>query len=136
MSEYMKVDVVHSHAVDKYLSEGWEIIETAKFSTDYGQLDTKIDYHMGLPARVMVQKLTSIIKDYEEYGLKEKLFNGIAESNNEKVEDYEAGLGHPTNSKIAKYIEVYERLVNNQIVEIRKKYTQEELEEMHREVEF
>ncbi len=125
MKEYIRVDLCGSGQVDKYLQDGWEIIETAKQS--YPDGETKVDYHIGLPAKVMVDKLLSVIKDYEAQGLKETLFEGIAEGFGENASDYETGMGHATPSKTARYMENYERIVNNQIVTVRKKYTQEEL---------
>jgi hypothetical protein len=127
MNEYIRVDLVNSGQVDKYLSNGWEIIETAKQS--YPDGETTVDYHIGLPARVMVEKLLSVIKDYESLGLKEKLFEGIAEGFEETASDYETGMGVATPSRTARYMENYERIVNNKIVTVYRKYTQEELKE-------
>ena len=131
MIDYIRIDIVGSDKVDKYLSEGWEIIETAKFISSYpeGQ-DTSLSFHIGLPARVMVDKLMSVIKNYEEHGLKEKLYEGVAESLGEIASEYGTGDGHHTSSKIAKYMENYEKVVNNKSVTVRKKYTQEELKEL------
>ncbi|MED4370741.1 hypothetical protein ACGYLS_20880 [Bacillus subtilis] len=127
MNEYIRVDLVNPGKVDKYLSDGWEIIETAKHS--YPDGETTVDYHIGLPARVMVENLLSIIKDYESLGLKEKLFEGIAEGFGETASDYGTGRGHATSSKTARYMEEYERIVNNKIVNVFRKHTQEELKE-------
>jgi hypothetical protein len=125
MKEYIRVDLYGSGQVDKYLQDGWEIIETAKQS--YPDGETKVDYHIGLPAKVLVDKLTSFIRDYESLGLKESLFEGVAKGFEENASDYETGAGHATPSKTARYIENYEHIVNNKIVTVRKKYTQEEL---------
>ncbi|MCY9097634.1 hypothetical protein MOE49_00810 [Bacillus inaquosorum] len=127
MNEYIRVDMVNSGQVDKYLNDGWEIIETAKRS--YPDGETTVEYHIGLPARVMVENLLSVIKDYESLGLKEKLFEGIAEGFGETASDYEIGMGHTTSSNTARYMEEYERIVNNKIVKVFRKYTQEELKE-------
>jgi hypothetical protein len=127
MKEYIRVDLCGSGQVDKYLNDGWEIIETAKQS--YPDGETKVDYHIGLPAKVLVDKLLSVIKDYEEQGLKERLFEGVAIGFDENASDYETGMGHATPSKTARYMENYERIVNNQIVQVRKKFTQQELKE-------
>jgi hypothetical protein len=128
MKEYIRVDLCGSGQVDKYLQDGWEIIETAKQS--YPDGETKVDYHIGLPAKVLVDKLTAIIRDYESLGLKGNLFEGVAKGFDENASDYETGGGHQTPSKTARYMENYERIVNNQIVTVFKKYTQEELREL------
>jgi hypothetical protein len=127
MKEYIRLELVGSGEVHKYLEDGWEIVETAKQSFPDGE--TRVDYHIGLPARVMVDKLMTVIRDYEEHGLKEKLFVGVAENFGENASEYEAGAGHSTPSKTARYMETYEKTVNDKNVNVRKKYTQEELQE-------
>lgn len=127
MKEYIRLELVGSGEVHKYLEDGWEIVETAKQS--YPEGETRVDYHIGLPARVMVDRLMTVIRDYEEQGLKEKLFEGVAESFDENASDYETGAGHPTSSKTARYMETYEKTVNDINVTVRKKFTQEELRE-------
>lgn len=124
MKEYLKVDVVGSGQVDKYLKDGWEIIETVKQS--YSDGETRVEYHIGLPAKVMVKKLTAIIRDYEKQDLKEKLFEGVAESFGENASDYETGFGQTTNGKTARYIENYEKIVNDKIINVYKKYAEDE----------
>jgi hypothetical protein len=126
MKEYVKLDLVGSGEVHKYLADGWEIVEAAKQSYEG---ETRVDYHIGLPARVMVDKLMTIIRDYEEHDLKEKLFEGVAENFGENASEYQAGAGHSTPSKTARYMETYEKTVNDKNVTVRKKYTQEELQE-------
>ncbi|PFO03738.1 hypothetical protein COJ85_13930 [Bacillus sp. AFS076308] len=127
MNDYIRVDVVGAGLVDRYLKDGWEIVETAKQS--YPDGETKVDYHIGLPARVLVDKLTAIIKDYEAHGLNEQLFDGVAKGFDENASDYETGMGHATSSKTARYMENYEMIVNNKEVVVNRKYTQEELAE-------
>lgn len=130
MKDYVRVEIVRSGEVDKYLSEGWEIIETARFSNDYGPaVETRLDYHVGFPARVLVDNLLSILKDYEAHGLKEKLYEKVAESFGENASDYDFSAGHSISTNATRYMEKYERLVNNRYVYVKKKFTQEELDE-------
>lgn len=84
MDTYMQVDIVNSDEINNYLSKGWEIIETIKINTDCSQFETRINYHIGLSAKVMVDKLITIIKDSEEHDLKKKLYEYVAESFDEK----------------------------------------------------
>jgi len=135
MNEYIRVDVVSSHSVDKYLSEGWEIIETTKVDTGLGEISARVEYHIGLPANILVGQLTKIIKDYEEQGLKRKLYEGVAKRFNEDASEYGTGDGHSTSSQTAKYMVTYEKVVNNQNVQVYKKYTQEELQEKYSHLE-
>jgi hypothetical protein len=132
MENYIRVELAYADTVDKYLGDGWEIIDTAKSTTGYEQLDTTIKYHVGLPARVQVDRLMAIIRDYEDQGLKEKLFEGVAEKSGETVSDYEIGGRYHAPSKIARYMENYEDVVNNRNVIVSKKPTQEELAEQGR----
>src|SRR5690625_4975681 len=105
MRDYIKVEVVTESDIEKYLSNGWEIIDKAK-----GHLgsDRIIAYHIGLPVREQMKRLEEIIKDYELFGFKEKLFEKIAEKNNQSVEDYSNTGGYITSAETAKYMEKYD----------------------------
>jgi len=122
MRDYIKIEVVGEGQTDKYLTNGWEIIETVKKSYDgYGSGDTRLEYHLGLPSRVMIDRLTAVIKEYEKYGFKDLLFEKVAEDFGENISDYEAGGGRPTYDKTPSYIVNYERTVNNNDVSLYKK---------------
>ena len=121
MKDYIKIEVVGEGTIDGYLSSGWEVIDAVKTSYDGVGNDTRLDYHIGLPPRVMIDRLTAVIKEYEKYGFKDLLFEKVAEGYGENVSDYEQGGGQPTYDKTPSYIENYERTVNNSNVRIYKK---------------
>lgn len=119
MSDYIKVKAIDENQVDKYLNNGWEIIDTVK--TSYDGNDARLDYHIGLPSRVVIDMLTGVIREYEKHGFKELLFEKVAEGFGENVSDYEEGGGRPSYDKTPSYIEDYELTVNNSNVSIYKK---------------
>lgn len=88
MKDYVKIKCVNANKVNDCLSQGWEVIETTKEWTGHGE-ETKLEYHVGLSASVLLEKYKKIVQDYEKYGYKEKLFESIAESNGKNIEDYE-----------------------------------------------
>lgn len=118
MNDYTRIDVVSATGVDKFLKQGWEIVETTKSASPEG--DTTLNYHVGLPARVVMNKLLTIVKVYEKHDLKNKLFEAVANENGEKLDDYEVGL-YSSGTNLAKFMESYEHIVNNEYVKYSKK---------------
>lgn len=117
MKEYMGLIVTHYlDEVDTYLKDGWEIIETAKYEEGS---ETRIDYHLGLPARAFADQLLEVIRTYEKHGLKEKLMEAVAESDGDDVSHYQIGKGSYIQSKTAQFMTEYEWRVNQKIVEVR-----------------
>lgn len=115
MTDYVRVEVVGSgDKVDKYLNEGWEIIETTKSA--YPEGDTFLSYHIGLPAKVLLDNLLEIIHEYEKRGFKDKLFQAVAEENGEKIDDYETSGFFNVSTASTDFMEGYEKVVNNKRV--------------------
>lgn len=112
MNDYLRVKVAKANTVDKYLTDGWEIIEVTKEWTGDSAEGTTLKYHMGLSARKLVEKYEAIVKDYESNGLKEQLFKKIAESNGKDINNYELNSWYNGNDETAKYMTNYDRIVD------------------------
>lgn len=120
MSKYVEVTVVtDGDKVNKLISEGWEIISTNNYVIE--PPDARTQYHMGLPAQVLVEELRGLIRKYEEFGFKDELFKKVAEQNEENLDDYGTGTGRYTIDKTPKFMSKYEKLVNNRNVEYLRK---------------
>lgn len=114
MKDYVRTDCIREGNINSYLADGWEIIETTKVLVEYPDT-TALEYHIGLPARVLIDKLLGIIKDYEKYGFKEELFKKIAEENGKNLDDYvRGGIGKDA---VAEYMTNYEKVVDNAYTE-------------------
>ena len=109
MGDYIRIDTVNAGRVNSFLEDGWEVIETTK--THYGD-STELNYHVGLPSKVLVNELIAIIKDFEKHGLKEKLFENVAKEFGEDIQEYSSS-GYRTSDKTPLYMERYEKIVNN-----------------------
>lgn len=105
MAEYIKIKTVTETEVDQYLADGWEIMgETISY---YTTENTPLkNFDIGLPAKAMVEHLSSIIKDYERFGFKGKLFAEIAKEYGERND-----LLHEEN-EFTKYVHNYELYVS------------------------
>ena len=115
MKDYIRLEVLGSgDSVDKYLSNGWEIIDTTKSA--YPEGDTFVNYHLGLPAKVAMDNLLLIISEYERHGLKEKLFEAIAKQYDDNVDDYDTDGFHSTKNELTNFMQTYEDVVNNKKV--------------------
>ena len=115
MKDYIRLEILASgDSVDQYLSKGWEIIDTTKSAFPEG--DTFVKYHLGLPSKVLMDNLLSIIKEYERHGLKELLFESIAKQNDDNVNDYDTNGFHSTKNELTNFMQTYEDVVNNKKV--------------------
>lgn len=117
MRDYVRIENVSSKSVDSYLQKGWEVIETLRYSEEYGN-HNRVEYHIGLPARVWANDLLAVIKQYEEKGFKEKLFEAIAEENGDDLADYSESGFMASEDATALYIGRYETVVKNKDVSI------------------
>lgn len=117
MKDYVRIENVSSKSVDSYLQKGWEVIETLRYSEEYGN-HNRVEYHIGLPARVWANQLLGVIKQYEEKGFKEKLFEAIAEENGEDLANYSESGFMASQDATALYIGRYETVVKNKEVSI------------------
>ncbi|MEK5215300.1 hypothetical protein [Psychrobacillus sp. FSL H8-0487] len=115
MKDLLKVLTVQEGSVDKYLNEGWEIIDTTK--EGYGDGGFYLKYHLGLSTRSMMKKYKEIIDTYEDYGFKEQLFEKVAVNNGEKYEDYSnTQSGRRTKDITTDFMERYEKVVHDKEV--------------------
>lgn len=110
MRDYIRTNYISASQVDNYLSQGWEIIETTK--SFFPPEDTQITYHVGLPARTLLEKYRNIIRDYEKFDLDKTLFEKIAESHGKNIADYEIS-GWGDDDEVSQYLTNYERIINN-----------------------
>jgi hypothetical protein len=105
--DYVKIETATSYNIQKYLDEGWVIIDTSKEFN--GRDDTSIRYHVGYPAQKRIQDLMSIISMYEEHGFKTLLFNEIAKKNGVNLDEYE--MGEWSFDETSRLLSLYESVV-------------------------
>lgn len=111
MAEYIKIKTVGDTEVNQYLEDGWEIMgETISFEPP--EIGT-IYYDIGLPAKVMIERLNSIIKDYERFGFKEKLFQEIAKEYGDSLENYQTNSFLHEDNHFKKYMKDYDLYAND-----------------------
>ncbi|MFB2517506.1 hypothetical protein [Lysinibacillus sp. OTC-L20] len=77
MSKYCRIQKMDANFVDSYLAKGWELIDTTKELSSFGE--TTITYHMGYPTNSYIADLKGIIGKYEELGLFEELKKRLCE---------------------------------------------------------
>jgi hypothetical protein len=118
MVEYSRFEIVDAKEVDWYLSKGWQIIDSSKSAFPEGDIFVK--YHIGYPTSRLVEDLTSIIREYEKRGFKEKLFDVVAAENSENVDDYETTGFYDVQTPLTKFMVSYEEKVNNKKVKFYK----------------
>lgn len=113
MNDFIKIVTVNNREVDRYLKDGWEIIDTTK--EGYGDGGFFLKYHLGLSTRTMVMKLKEVIYSYEEHGFKEQLFKKVAESNGEDYSLYSNSISNGYISKDAtiSFMENYEKDIHD-----------------------
>ena len=112
MKDFLKVITVQEGSVDKYLQDGWEIIDTTK--EGYGDGGFYLKFHLGLTTRSMMIKYKEIIDSYEEFGFKEQLFEKVATSNGENYKDYsDTRVGRRTKDLTTEFMERYEKNVHD-----------------------
>ena len=71
---------------------------------------------LGLPIKEHVNKLISIIRDYEEHNLKDVLLKKVAEQLDDNVQDYKAVRSAESTTPLGKYMSDYEDVVNDEKV--------------------
>lgn len=123
MKEYVRINVVGANEVDRFIQKGWEIVETSKEA--YPEGDTFTKYHVGLPAKHLMNELLQIVKAYEKHDLKSKLYEAIANQSGEKVGDYEAS-SYSAGTELSNFMETYENVVNGRFVKYAKANDQDE----------
>ena len=107
MADYVKVIKTSNDKVaNGYIKRGWDLIDTYKaIGTDeYGEpMGSFPVYNLGLSSKEFTNKLLGIIKEYENHGFKEALFEKIADEQGDQ-----SGLDSP----VAKFVTNYKEIVN------------------------
>ncbi|ULH21323.1 hypothetical protein ACSYG7_13620 [Bacillus velezensis] len=113
MKEYVKIiELSHMENVNRYIQEGWEVIDTLKRNIMHEE--EVLNYVIGYPIKKRVEDLKEIIKAYEEKGLKEELFKGIAEDNGENYTEIHEGAYQKQN-ETSKFMNKYEKALDSKI---------------------
>lgn len=106
--------ILHTSSADevnKYLDEGWDLIDTAKRS--YGDGSFEIQHIVGLSYKTLAEGLLTFVKDYEKLLPKEEIFKAKAQELGENYNLYGRGGFYTTKNELTKYMKSYEQLVNN-----------------------
>ena len=113
MKNYSSVKDVTSREIDKHLKNGWEIIDTTRYSLG-GPDDTELRYHIGYPLQRKFEELLSIVRLFEEHGFKDKLFEKIAHEEGINLDDFSTGGGYQIGQDYLtlEFIKKYESVVN------------------------
>lgn len=110
MKDFLRIKELGPYEnVNDYLERDWEVIEAVK-------VDGEIKYHIGLSARTMAMKYEAIIKEYERFGFKEKLFEKIAENYGANLNDYEQSGWHSGVDEMSKFMTNYDKTVEGEHV--------------------
>ncbi|WP_107950274.1 DUF3775 domain-containing protein [Lysinibacillus parviboronicapiens] len=131
MSRYSRIQTMDANFVDSYLAKGWELIDTTKELSSFGE--TTITYHMGYPINSYIADLKGIIEKYEELGLFEELKKRLCEKEGIKIqglreESFYLG-NHPKNETVNflnHYVNVLKNKEGNYIYEAPVKKKKEE----------
>lgn len=122
MADYIRVyETSNESQANKYIENGWDLIDTQtrnRFDGE-GGYSSYTNYTLGLSSKVYANKLLSIVKEYEKYGLKEVLFEKIEEETDDKISNYQqigGGFKTPSETQLAKFVSNYEDIVNNEKV--------------------
>ncbi|MDO7281724.1 hypothetical protein Q5W88_01065 [Shouchella clausii] len=130
MNQYVEVKEVRSKNMDRYLEQGWEIIDTTKTLVDLQE--TQLYYHIGYPLRKRLEDLEEVISIYEKRGLKERLFRDIAEEHGIDYDDITEeepifSFGPSSlNNELTRFMEKYEYMVRREKVQYRSKKSNDE----------
>lgn len=119
---FVKIYTVSGREVQRYLDDGWELIDTTKELI--GPSETQIIHHIGYPAKRKIDDLLKIINEYEKRGLKQKLFELVAEENGDNIEDISLNGGRVMEgkSKTAKFMSWHDSTVLGKQVTYYEKY--------------
>ena len=119
MDKYVRlIEANDEYDANKYIENGWEVISTVKFSNGESEY---LRYHLGLPAKVLMDKLMSIVKEYEKHDLEDVLFEKVAKETNDRVENYETSKSGVPWTPLAKFMTEYDNTVNGSRLSYKKK---------------
>lgn len=106
-------------------NEGWEVIKThVEFYGD-GSDNSKTVFTLGLPYKVVAEKLNSILKDIEDLGFKDEIVKKVADKYGEDLNEYDYNSYFTTNNKFTKWVSDYEKNVHGKEVTLGKKVNEE-----------
>lgn len=129
MADYARV--IETGSIDeaqRMIDNGWEIINTTTVTEPDGHSYFK--YLIGFSYKDMANSLLSIVKDYEEQGFKDQLFEKIALKNDEKLEDYTRGGFYSASTPLTKYMKNYDLVVDDKITSYEKVREQESYDDI------
>ncbi len=115
MAKYCRIQKMDANFVDSYLSKGWELIDTTKELSSFGE--TTITYHLGYPINSYIDDLKGIIKKYEELGLFEELKKRLCEKegiNIKGLREESFYLGNPPKSEAVNFLNHYVNVIKNE----------------------
>lgn len=115
MSKYSRIQKMDANFVDSYLAKGWELIDTTKELSSYGE--TTITYHMGYPTNSYIADLKGIIQKYEQLGLFEELKKRLCEKEGldpQGLREESFYLGNPPKSEAVNFLNHYVNVINNE----------------------
>lgn len=115
MSKYCRIQTMDANFVDSYLAKGWELIDTTKELSSFGE--TTITYHMGYPAKSYIADLKGIIEKYEELGLFEELKKRLCEKegiNIKGLREESFYLGNPPKNEAVNFLNHYVNVIKNE----------------------
>ena len=119
MYEYVRlIEAENEYEANEFIENGWEVISAVKSKNGESEY---IKYHLGLPAKVLLDKLMSIVKEYEKHGLKDVLFGKVAKKTNDRAENYAASKDGVSWTPLAKFMTEYDNTVNGSRLSYAKK---------------
>ncbi|AVM25529.1 hypothetical protein [Bacillus pumilus] len=112
MKDYTEIlEIDTRDKVNKYLEEGWEIIDTLKIK--YPEQDF-LKFVIGYPASKKIEDLKAIIRRYEEANLKVELFKSIADNNGHDFNEIEEDSNYGDSNATTDYMNFYEKTMGNE----------------------
>lgn len=115
MSKYCRIQTMDANFVDSYLEKGWELIDTTKELSSFGE--TTITYHMGYPTNSYIADLKGIIGKYEELGLFEELKKRLCEKegiNIQGLREESFYLGNHPKNEAVNFLNHYVNVIKNE----------------------
>ncbi|MFU8649271.1 hypothetical protein ACNA06_18365 [Lysinibacillus sp. RSDA_15] len=114
MTKYCRIQTMDANFVDSYLAKGWELIDTTKELSSFGE--TTITYHMGYPIHSYIADLKGIIEKYEELGLFEELKKRLCEKeeiNIKGLREESFYLGDSPKNEAVNFLNHYVNVIKN-----------------------
>lgn len=115
MSKFAEIKhTSNADEVNEYLTNGWDLIDTAQKA--YGDGSFVTQHILGLSYKAVAEGLLTIVKAYEEHGLKEELLSKMVDDEGDTAERYVTNGFFSDKNDLAKFLVKYEALVNKKEV--------------------